>query len=85
MRKERKGLRCGKKALIVVAGRPGHMEEEYIISGFCRTFNQAQTVTCEIITEGDKKKILEVDCAYERCIHKPSCQVAAEIRQLLGS
>lgn len=59
--------------------------EEYIISGFCRTFNQAQTVTCEITADGNKKELLEVDCAYERCIHKPSCQVAAQIRELMGS
>lgn len=60
------------------------MEQEYIFSGFCRTFNQAQTVTCEF-TEGENGlEIFEVDCAYDKCIHKGSCQVAKQIREVLS-
>lgn len=59
------------------------MEQEYIFSGFCRTFNQGQTVTCEFTEREGKMELFEADCAYERCIHKGSCQIAKEIRNIL--
>ena len=48
-------------------------ETEYIFSGFCRTFNQGQTVTCEFEEKDGKLELCEVDCAYKKCIHKGSC------------
>lgn len=58
-------------------------ETEYIFSGFCRTFNQGQTVTCEFEERDNMIELSEVDCAYERCIHKGSCEVAKQIREIL--
>lgn len=59
------------------------MEQEYIFSGFCRTFNQGQTVTCEFMEREGRVELFEVDCAYGRCIHKGSCQIAKQIREVL--
>lgn len=59
-------------------------ELEYIFSGFCRTFNQSQTVTCEFEEKEGKVELSEVDCAYDRCIHRGSCQIAKQIREVLG-
>jgi hypothetical protein len=61
------------------------MEEimEEFISGFCRTFNQGQTVTCEFVNRGDGIELLEADCAYDKCIHKGSCEVARQIREIV--
>ena len=60
-------------------------ETEYIFSGFCRTFNQGQTVTCEFEERDNKIELREVDCAYERCIHKGSCEVAKQIWEILAN
>lgn len=60
-------------------------ELEYIFSGFCRTFNQGQTVTCEFEYREGKLELCGVDCAYAKCIHKGSCQIAEQIREVLGA
>ena len=57
------------------------IEEEYI-SGFCRTFNQGRTVTCEYEVRDGKNILVGVDCLYEKCEHKASCLVAQRIREL---
>ncbi|NCB94149.1 MAG: hypothetical protein EOM40_16560 [Clostridia bacterium] len=56
---------------------------EEIFSGFCRTFNQGQTVTCEFVSKEGHMVLSEVDCAYGRCIHKASCEVAKQIQGML--
>lgn len=55
---------------------------EEVFSGFCRTYNQAQTVTCEFLQGEQAWSLMEVDCGYRRCIHKGSCEVAKQIRQM---
>ena len=61
------------------------MEEikEYIISGFCRTCNQGQTVTCEVTEAEGKVELESVDCGFFRCIHTSSCQIAQQIQEIL--
>ena len=54
---------------------------EKIFSGFCRTFNQTQTVSCEFETKGAELELLDADCAYARCEHKASCEIAKSIRE----
>ena len=54
---------------------------ERIFSGFCRTFNQTQTVTCEFEQNNGKAELIEADCAYTRCEHKASCEIAKSIRE----
>lgn len=60
-------------------------ETEYIFSGFCRTFNQGQTVTCEFEEKDGKLELCEVDCAYKKCIHKGSCEIARQIREIMDT
>lgn len=55
---------------------------EEIFSGFCRTYNQAQTVTCEFAETEEGLELTEVDCGYRRCINRGSCEVARQIRQM---
>lgn len=58
--------------------------QEEIFSGFCRTCNQGQTVTCEFILEEGAYVLESVDCAFERCIHTASCEIAKQIREKLA-
>lgn len=53
------------------------MEQEYFFTGYCRTTDQSRTVT--IVAEN--KKLIEVDCCYENCIHTPNCTIAKEIEK----
>lgn len=55
---------------------------EETFSGFCRTYNQSQTVTCEFTEAEEGLELTEVDCGYRRCIHRGSCEVARQIRQM---
>ena len=48
------------------------MEEEIILSGYCRALDASRTV---LVEEG------EPDCLYENCPHKASCEVAKKIRE----
>lgn len=54
---------------------------EEIFSGFCRTFNQGQTVTCEFVKTPEGICLEQADCAYENCIHRGSCEIAKQIRE----
>ena len=51
------------------------MEEEIILSGYCRCLDAGRTVMVE---EG------EADCLYENCPHKASCDIAKKISESLG-
>lgn len=57
---------------------------EEFISGFCRTGNQGRTVTCEFTKKDGEIQLEEVDCMYEKCIHKASCQIAKQIREFMN-
>lgn len=54
------------------------MEEEKIISGYCRQLDSARIV--EVILE--KGEITEVDCRYGNCIYEGGCPIAKEIDTL---
>ena len=55
------------------------MEQEYFYSGYCRTLDNSRTV---VVTVEDRK-LTEVDCGFENCIHASNCTIAQEIRQQL--
>lgn len=55
------------------------MEQEYFLTGYCRTTDQSRTVTV-VVEDG---KLIEVDCCYENCVHRPNCVIAQEINKLL--
>ena len=47
---------------------------EKIITGYRRCLDQSRIV----LMEDD-----EVDCEYEHCPHKPNCEVAKQIKEVL--
>lgn len=56
---------------------------EMIFSGFCRTYNQGNMVTCEFRRNQGALLLEDADCAYDQCIHKGSCEVAKQIQAVL--
>ena len=54
------------------------MEEEKILTGYCRQLDQSRVVTA--VTEDGA--LTEVDCCYPACVHAPACPIAAELRAL---
>ena len=54
------------------------MEQEKILSGYCRQLDASRIV--EVILEDGE--ITEVDCCYGNCIHEGNCTIAKEIREL---
>lgn len=54
------------------------MEQEFFFSGYCRTIDESRMVT--VVTED--RRLTEVDCCLENCIHAPNCTIAKEIRLL---
>ena len=53
------------------------MEEEYMISGYCRCTDQARTVLLERTGDG-----WESDCGYTDCSFQGECPVAARLREI---
>ena len=49
------------------------MEDEVILSGYCRCIDGSRTVMVE---EG------EPDCQYEVCPHKTDCQIGQSIKKI---
>lgn len=55
------------------------MEEEYLVSGYCRSGDQARTVLLERSGDG-----WEADCDYPACPFQGACPVAAQLREIEG-
>lgn len=53
------------------------MEEEYMISGYCRCTDQARTVLLEWTGDG-----WESDCGYPGCTFQGECPVAVRLREI---
>ena len=51
------------------------MEKEMFFSGYCRSQDQSRTVTV-VTVDGI---VDEMDCAYDRCIHRMGCPLAEKI------
>ncbi len=51
------------------------MEEEKMISGYCRQCDRSRIVTVEL----EDGKIRDVDCLYGSCIYRPNCPIARQI------
>lgn len=54
------------------------MEDEKIISGYCRQLDQSRMVTAEL-TDG---KLDEADCCYGGCVYEPNCTIAKQLDEL---
>ena len=54
------------------------MEQEKIVSGYCRQLDASRMV--EVILEDGE--ITEIDCCYGDCMHQINCPIAKEIDEL---
>ena len=52
---------------------------EEFLSGYCRMLDKSRMVTVE-----DEDGEAVIDCAYETCPHRPVCQIAQRITELLA-
>lgn len=52
------------------------MEEEKIISGYCRALDKSRMVIA-VLEDGD---LTEVDCDYPHCPHAQSCPIARQLQ-----
>ncbi len=60
------------------------MESDIIeinISGFCRTCNNMQTVTCEYISTPNGPKLEMMNCSHKTCRHHAACTIYREALQ----
>ena len=51
------------------------MEEERIITGYCRQLDQSRIVTIEV----EDGKLTECDCCFGSCVYESNCTVAQQI------
>ena len=51
------------------------MEQEKIVSGYCRQLDSSRMV--EVVAQDGE--IAEVDCCYGSCVYQGSCLIAKEI------
>ncbi len=56
--------------------------EECFLTGFCRQADQSRMVAVEYDPEA--KNLEDVDCCYETCIHRASCEIGKAIAALLA-
>lgn len=60
------------------------MEEKIIeinLSGFCRTCNSMQTVTCEYTPTESGRKLDVMNCAHKTCRHHAACAIYREAHE----
>ena len=56
------------------------MEEERIVSGWCRQLDEARRVLFEYEEASGHWRISGADCAYPDCPYAPECPVAAQAK-----
>ena len=56
------------------------MEEEKILTGYCRQLDQSRMVTIEV----EDGRLTECDCCYGSCVYQPNCTVAQQITEALN-
>ena len=52
------------------------MNEEYILTGYCRTQDQSRMVTVEV-----EKGEIFVDCSYGNCPYEKNCSIAKAVAE----
>lgn len=60
------------------------MEEEKILTGFCRAADQSRMVTVEYTRGAQRRRLEHVDCSYESCPHRCACEIGRAIAALLS-
>jgi len=58
------------------------MEDERIVSGFCRRLDQSRRVLCEYEQIGGRWAVSGTDCLYPDCPFASECPLAAEFTKL---
>ena len=53
------------------------MEEEKILSGYCRSLDSSRVVIAVI----ESGRLTEIDCDYPHCPHCQSCPIVEGLRQ----
>ena len=54
------------------------MEQEFFLSGYCRTLDQSRMVA--VVTQDGR--LMEADCSYDNCPFAPGCPIAQQIQEL---
>lgn len=54
------------------------MEQERILSGYCRTLDQSRMVVAVL----EEERLTEIDCDYPNCPHVQSCPIAKQLDEL---
>ena len=54
------------------------MEQERILTGYCRTLDQSRMVVA-VLEDGG---LTEIDCDYPSCPHVQSCPIAKQLSEL---
>ena len=57
------------------------MTQETFLSGFCRQEDNTRMVAVEY--EENPRTLLEIDCCYENCVHRGSCEIGKAVTRLL--
>ncbi len=57
------------------------MEEELLLSGYCRCLDGPRTV----IAQTDGAHLVEADCGYGNCPHGGNCSIAQKLKELESS
>ena len=55
------------------------MEQEKLITGYCRALDSSRMV----MAETENGNLTDIDCDYPSCPHAPVCQIAAAIDEFL--
>lgn len=53
------------------------MEQERILSGYCRALDQSRMVVAEF----EDGRLADIDCDYPHCPHIQSCPIAAQLEE----
>lgn len=59
------------------------MIDEKFLSGFCRNVDGTRMVTLEYEETEAGRELLDIDCSFETCIHRGSCEIGKAIEALL--
>lgn len=60
------------------------MEDERIVSGYCRQIDQCRMVLCEYAQKNGKWRLCATDCRFPECVFSDSCPLAQEFLKWPG-
>lgn len=48
---------------------------EEFFTGYCKTHNMTQVISCEYSVSEDGWSLDHIDCDFEKCVHSKDCEV----------